>query len=85
VTLFTGAADIGQGSNTMAAQCAAEVLEVALSRVRVVSADSAVTPKDNGSYSSRVTFMVGRASIAAAGTEGPVVKGCRLRRRSDEI
>ena len=66
VTLFTGAADIGQGSNTMAAQCAAEVLDVALSRIRVVSSDSAVTPKDNGSYSSRVTFMVGRASIAAA-------------------
>jgi len=66
VTLLTGAADIGQGSNTMAAQCAAEVLDVALARIRVISADSAVTPKDNGSYSSRVTFMVGRASIAAA-------------------
>lgn len=66
VTLLTGAADIGQGSNTMAAQCAAEVLDVALGRVRVISADSAVTPKDNGSYSSRVTFMVGRATIAAA-------------------
>jgi len=66
VTLFTGAADIGQGSSTMAAQCAAEVLGIALARIRVVAADSAVTPKDNGSYSSRVTFMVGRASIAAA-------------------
>ncbi len=66
VTLLTGAADIGQGSNTMAAQCAAEVLQTALPRIRVVSADSAVTPKDNGSYSSRVTFMVGRATIAAA-------------------
>ncbi|HMO48401.1 MAG TPA: 4-hydroxybenzoyl-CoA reductase subunit alpha [Rubrivivax sp.] len=66
VTLLTGAADIGQGSNTMAAQCAAEVLDVALSRIRVISSDSALTPKDNGSYSSRVTFMVGRASIAAA-------------------
>ncbi|MBK6714384.1 MAG: 4-hydroxybenzoyl-CoA reductase subunit alpha [Burkholderiales bacterium] len=66
VTLLTGAADIGQGSSTMAAQCAAEVLDTALSRIRVISSDSAVTPKDNGSYSSRVTFMVGRASVAAA-------------------
>jgi 4-hydroxybenzoyl-CoA reductase subunit alpha len=66
VTLFTGAADIGQGSSTMAAQCAAEVLDIALSRIRVIASDSALTPKDNGSYSSRVTFMVGRASIAAA-------------------
>lgn len=66
VTLFTGASDIGQGSSTMAAQCAAEVLDIALSRIRVIASDSALTPKDNGSYSSRVTFMVGRASIAAA-------------------
>jgi 4-hydroxybenzoyl-CoA reductase subunit alpha len=66
VTLLTGAADIGQGSSTMAAQCAAEVLDVALERIRVIASDSALTPKDNGSYSSRVTFMVGRASIAAA-------------------
>lgn len=85
VTLFTGAADIGQGSNTMAAQCAAEVLDVALSRIRVISADSAVTPKDNGSYSSRVTFMVGRASIAAA-TElrALVVRAAAGRLKADE-
>lgn len=66
ITLLTGAADIGQGSNTMASQVAAEVLGVRLSRIRVISADSALTPKDNGSYSSRVTFMVGNASISAA-------------------
>ncbi|OAN44713.1 4-hydroxybenzoyl-CoA reductase subunit alpha [Paramagnetospirillum marisnigri] len=66
ITLLTGAADIGQGSNTMATQVAAEVLGVRLNRIRVISADSALTPKDNGSYSSRVTFMVGNASIAAA-------------------
>jgi 4-hydroxybenzoyl-CoA reductase subunit alpha len=32
----------------------------------VIASDSAVTPKDNGSYSSRVTFMVGNAAIEAA-------------------
>ncbi len=66
VTVLTGAADIGQGSNTMVAQMAAEVLGVDWKRLRVISADSALTPKDNGSYSSRVTFMVGNAAIAAA-------------------
>ncbi len=66
VTLLTGAADIGQGSNTMAAQMVKQVLGVDLNRIRVISADSAVTPKDNGSYSSRVTFMVGNAAIDAA-------------------
>jgi 4-hydroxybenzoyl-CoA reductase subunit alpha len=66
ITVLTGAADIGQGSNTMAAQMVTEVLDVDWNRLRVVSADSALTPKDNGSYSSRVTFMVGNAAIHAA-------------------
>jgi 4-hydroxybenzoyl-CoA reductase subunit alpha len=66
ITVLTGAADIGQGSNTMAAQMVAETLEVDWNRIRVISADSALTPKDNGSYSSRVTFMVGNAAIDAA-------------------
>ena len=66
ITILTGAADIGQGSNTMATQVVAEVLGVDLKRLRIISADSALTPKDNGSYSSRVTFMVGNAALHAA-------------------
>lgn len=66
VTALTGAADIGQGSSTMVAIAVAETLGVALDRIRVISADSAVTPKDNGAYSSRITFMVGNAAIDAA-------------------
>ena len=66
ITVLTGAADIGQGSSTIMAQIAAEVLGVDLGRIRVIAADSALTPKDNGSYSSRVTFMVGNAAIDAA-------------------
>ncbi|MEO8079661.1 MAG: molybdopterin cofactor-binding domain-containing protein, partial [Caldimonas sp.] len=66
VTALTGAADIGQGSSTLVAQIVAEVLGVSLARVRVVTTDSALTPKDNGSYSSRVSFMVGNAALRAA-------------------
>lgn len=66
ITIFTGAADIGQGSSTMAAQVVGEVLGVEWERLRVIAADSALTPKDNGSYSSRVTFMVGNAALDAA-------------------
>jgi 4-hydroxybenzoyl-CoA reductase subunit alpha len=66
LTVLTGAADIGQGSSTILAQTVAEVLGIGLERIRVVANDSAVTPKDNGSYSSRVTFMVGNAAIDAA-------------------
>jgi len=66
VVALTGAADIGQGSSTLVAQVVAEVLGLGVDRIRVVANDSAVTPKDNGSYSSRVSFMVGNAAIAAA-------------------
>jgi 4-hydroxybenzoyl-CoA reductase subunit alpha len=66
VTALTGAADIGQGSSTVVAIAVAETLGISLERVRVVSGDSAVTPKDNGAYSSRITFMVGNAAIDAA-------------------
>lgn len=66
ITLLTGAADIGQGSSTLLAQTVAEVMGLSMERLRVVANDSAVTPKDNGSYSSRVSFMVGNAAINAA-------------------
>lgn len=66
ITVLTGASDIGQGSTTIVAIAAAEILSIDLGRIRVVTNDSALTPKDNGSYSSRVTFMVGNAAIEAA-------------------
>ncbi|HXW65144.1 MAG TPA: 4-hydroxybenzoyl-CoA reductase subunit alpha [Burkholderiaceae bacterium] len=66
VTILTGAADIGQGSSTIMTQAVVEVLGIDYRRIRVVANDSAITPKDNGSYSSRVTFMCGNAAIQAA-------------------
>ncbi len=66
IVLFTGAAEIGQGSSTVLVQTVAEVLGLDLSRIRIVTGDSDVVPKDNGSYSSRVTFMVGNAALEAA-------------------
>ena len=66
VVVYTGASEIGQGSDTMTAQVAAEVLGCSLSRVRVIAADTDLTPIDIGSYSSRVTFMAGNATMRAA-------------------
>jgi 4-hydroxybenzoyl-CoA reductase subunit alpha len=66
VVVYTGASDIGQGSDTMVAQIVAEVLGIGLKRIKVVAADTDLTPIDIGSYSSRVTFMNGNASLAAA-------------------
>ena len=50
----------------MTAQVAAEALGCSLSRIRVVAADTDLTPIDIGSYSSRVTFMAGNATLRAA-------------------
>ncbi|MCL2716158.1 MAG: 4-hydroxybenzoyl-CoA reductase subunit alpha [Alphaproteobacteria bacterium] len=66
VTALTGAADIGQGSSTMVAIAVGETLDIPLDRIRVIAGDTALTPKDNGAYSSRITFMVGNAAIDAA-------------------
>ncbi len=66
VVVYTGASDIGQGSDTMTAQLAAEMLGCSLARVRVIAADTDLTPIDLGSYSSRVTFMNGNATLRAA-------------------
>ena len=66
VVVYTGASDIGQGSDTMVAQIAAEVLGCTLARLKVIAADTDLTPIDIGSYSSRVTFMNGNATLRAA-------------------
>jgi 4-hydroxybenzoyl-CoA reductase subunit alpha len=66
VVIYTGASEIGQGSDTMVAQIVAEALGCTLQRVKVVAADTDLTPVDIGSYSSRVTFMNGNAALRAA-------------------
>jgi 4-hydroxybenzoyl-CoA reductase subunit alpha len=67
VNLLTGATDIGQGSDTVLSMIAAEELGVSLENIDFSRIDTAFTPIDIGSYSSRVTYMSGNAvKIAAA-------------------
>jgi 4-hydroxybenzoyl-CoA reductase alpha subunit len=66
VTAFCGATDIGQGSDAVLAGCVAEVLGIDPLDVRLVTGDTDLTPVDLGSYSSRVTLMMGRAAVQAA-------------------
>ncbi|MBI1944427.1 MAG: molybdopterin-dependent oxidoreductase [Deltaproteobacteria bacterium] len=65
VTLFSGASDIGQGSDTVLMTIACEELGVLPEHVRVVSSDTDLTPVDLGAYSSRVTLMMGHAALEA--------------------
>jgi CO/xanthine dehydrogenase Mo-binding subunit len=66
VTVLASAVEMGQGTRTVLAQIAAEVLSVPLTRVTVVQPDTAVTPYDQTTSSSRSTAMTGRAVQAAA-------------------
>jgi 4-hydroxybenzoyl-CoA reductase subunit alpha len=60
-TLFIGEADIGQGSNTVLSQVAAEAMGIPFEAMRIVAADTERTPRGLGTYSSRVTLMGGNA------------------------
>ncbi len=66
VAVFSGASEIGQGSDSMVAYVVAEELGVPLEYVRVLAGDTDFTPVDLGAYSSRVTFMLGNACLDAA-------------------
>ncbi len=66
VAVLCGQTEIGQGSDSVMAAIAAEVLGVQLADVRVFGADTGLTPVDIGSYSSRVTLMAGNAVLEAA-------------------
>jgi 4-hydroxybenzoyl-CoA reductase subunit alpha len=66
VTVFCGATEIGQGSDDVLAGIVAEVLGIDPFEIRCVTGDTGITPIDLGSYSSRVTVMMGNAAIAAA-------------------
>jgi 4-hydroxybenzoyl-CoA reductase subunit alpha len=66
VLVSCGAAEIGQGSDSVLAAIVAEVLGIDLADIRLSVADTDLTPVDLGSYSSRVTLMAGNAALQAA-------------------
>jgi CO/xanthine dehydrogenase Mo-binding subunit len=65
VALHQGAVDIGQGSNTVIAQIAADALGVELTAIDLVSADTDVTPDCGKTSASRQTFVTGKAAFLA--------------------
>jgi 4-hydroxybenzoyl-CoA reductase alpha subunit len=66
VCVMCGSTDIGQGSDSILAYIVAEILGIDPFDIRVITADTDLTPVDLGSYSSRVTLMTGNAAIQAA-------------------
>ncbi len=66
VDLFTGATDMGQGSDTVVAQIAAEELGLRVEDIHVIHSDTDVCPWDVGAHASRTTFIAGNAALGAA-------------------
>ncbi len=66
VNVLSGAADIGQGAETVIAQIVAEELGVRFDDVRVTAADTGITPMDPGTFGSGVTVRAGNAARIAA-------------------
>jgi 4-hydroxybenzoyl-CoA reductase subunit alpha len=75
VTVFCGATEIGQGSDDVLVAMVAEVLGIDPFDVRAVTGDTDLTPVDLGSYSSRVTLMMGNAAIQAAERAREILAG----------
>ena len=66
ITLFTGAADIGQGSSTVLKQIAASMLGLSVEEVRMVVADTRYTTSAGATSASRQTYISGNAVMDAA-------------------
>lgn len=66
VSVLTGAADIGQGAESVIAQIVAEELGVSFEKIRVIAADTDICPLDSGTFGSGVTVRAGRAAQMAA-------------------
>ncbi len=65
LVLHQGATDIGQGSNTVIPQIAADALGLPLAAFAFVGPDTALTPDAGKTSASRQTFVSGRAAQAA--------------------
>ena len=59
--LLVTAMDIGQGSNTVLAQIAAEELTIPVEKISVVTGDTDITPYEWQTVASRITYCAGNA------------------------
>jgi CO/xanthine dehydrogenase Mo-binding subunit len=74
LTLFTGCADIGQGSSTVLVQIAAETLGLDPAAIRLVVADTKTTTNAGATSASRQTYISGNAVKDACQKLGDVLK-----------
>ena len=86
--LHMGATDLGTGSDTVLAQIAAEVLQIPVEKIIVLSSDTDLTPFDVGAYASSTTYVSGNAvRLCAEKVKAQILKvaGEVLERDPDEL
>lgn len=75
IRLFTGVADIGQGSDTALLQIASDALGLSLKDIRLIRADTAVTTDAGATSASRQTYISGNAIVnAIKNLKGELIK-----------
>lgn len=65
IRLFTGVADIGQGSDTILLQITSEAIGVPIDGIRMIRADTALTTDAGATSASRQTYISGNAILNA--------------------
>jgi CO/xanthine dehydrogenase Mo-binding subunit len=66
VRVFAGSTEMGQGTNTVFAQIAAETLHLAIDRIEIMQPDTAMVPNSGPTVASRTTMIVGKLVESAA-------------------
>lgn len=61
VVVYHASAEVGQGAHTIIAQMAAEAAGVPMTRVQLITSDTAVTQNSGSASASRTTFMAGNS------------------------
>jgi CO/xanthine dehydrogenase Mo-binding subunit len=66
VRVFAGSTEMGQGTNTVFAQIAAETLGLSMDRIEIMQPDTAMVPNSGPTVASRTTMIVGKLVESAA-------------------
>ena len=65
LTIISGSTEIGQGSETVLAMIASEILSIPISKIKVINTDTDVKPLDVGVHASRTSFVAGNSLLGA--------------------
>lgn len=84
VRVLAGSTEMGQGTNTIFAQIAAETLGLDCEQIEIMQPDTALVPNSGPTVASRTAMIVGKlVETAARGLERPLIESGFLQTRYD--